>query len=478
MYDIFIIGGGVSGGFVALELSKYNLKIAIAESSLEPANGSSKANSGIVHGGYDPVPGTLKAKLNLRGSQLMPEVAKKLNVDFNCCGANVIAFGKDDDAKVQALYERGITNGVEKLNIITGTQFRKAEPNVSENVTSALNSKTVGIISPYKLVIASVELACMNGCEFLRGNKVLALEDKDDCITVTTSKGKYDTKYVVNAAGVNAQTIAKMLGDNSFEIIARKGEYIILDKSESGIVHSVIFQTPSDMGKGILVSPTIDGNVLLGPTSHDTDDKDDKATTKTGIDEVVRGAKKSVPSVNERKLITMFAGIRAVPVTRDFIIGQSTANRRLFNVAGIESPGLSSSPAIGEYLVETMKNAGIEMPLKQSFFVSRPKEKHVVNMNSRDANTLIKNDPSYGKTVCRCEQVTEGEIKDAIHRPAGAVTVDGVKMRVRAGMGRCHGGFCTSRVIEILAKELNVDETQIKKQTEESQILYRHLRED
>lgn len=478
MYDIFIIGSGVSGGFIALELSKYNLKIAIAESSLEPANGSSKANSGIVHSGYDPVPGTLKAKLNLRGSMLMPEVAKKLNVDFNVCGANVLAFGEEDDAKVQALYERGIINGVEKLKIITGAELRNTEPNVSENVTSALNSKTAGIISPYKLAIASVELACMNGCEFLRGNKVTALEDKGEYITVTTSKGKYDAKYVVNAAGVNAQTIAQMLGDNSFEIIARKGEYIILDKSESGIVHSVIFQTPSDMGKGILVSPTIDGNVLLGPTSHDTYDKDDKSTTSIGIDEVVRGAKRSVPSVNERKLITMFAGIRAVPTTRDFIIGQSTANPRLFNAAGIESPGLTSSPAIGEYLVEQMKNSGVELPLKQNFFVSRPKEKHVVNMSSEDASLLIKEDSSYGKIVCRCEQVTEGEIKDAIHRPAGAVTVDGVKMRIRAGMGRCHGGFCTSRVIEILAKELNVDENVIKKQNEGSQMLYRSLRKD
>lgn len=478
MYDIFIIGGGVSGGFIALELSKYNLKIAVAESSLEPANGSSKANSGIVHGGYDPIPGTLKAKLNLRGSQLMPEVAEKLNIDFNICGANVLAFGKEDDEKVCALYERGIANGVEKLKIITGEELRSTEPNVSENVTTALSSKTVGIISPYKLAIASIELACMNGCDFLRGHKVTALEDNGEYIKVVTSKDCYDAKYVVNAAGVNAATIARMLGDNSFDIIARKGEYIILDKSESGIVRSVIFQTPSEMGKGILVSPTIDGNVLLGPTSHNVDDKYDKSTTKIGLDEVVRGAKRSVPCVNERKLITMFAGVRAVPTTGDFIIGQSVANARLFNAAGIESPGLTSSPAIGEYLVEKMKDAGVELPLKKSFFMSRPKEKHVVDMDASSANSLIQKEPAYGKIVCRCEQVTEGEIIDAIHRPAGAVTVDGVKMRVRAGMGRCHGGFCTSRVIEILSRELGVDQTEIKKQNEGSQMLYRKLRED
>ncbi len=478
MYDIFIIGGGVSGGFIALELSKYNLKIAVVESSLEPANGSSKANSGIIHGGYDPIPGTLKARLNLRGSQLMPEIARKLNIDFNACGANVLAFGREDDEKVLALYNRGITNGVEKLRIITGDELRRTEPNVSDNVKTALNSGTVGIISPYKMAIASVELACMNGCEFLRGHNVTALEDKGEYIQVVTSKGCYDAKYVVNAAGVNAAFVARMLGDDSFDIIARKGEYIILDKSESGIVHSVIFQTPSEMGKGILVSPTIDGNVLLGPTSHNIDDKLDKSTTKIGLDEVVRGAKRSVPSVNERKIITMFAGVRAVPTTGDFIIGQSVANARLFNAAGIESPGLTSSPAIGEYLVEKMKEAGVEMPSKQTFFLSRPKEKHVVDMDATSANTLIREEPAYGKIVCRCEQVTEGEIIDAIRRPAGAVTVDGVKMRVRAGMGRCHGGFCASRVIEILSRELGVDETEIKKQNEGSEMLYRKLREE
>ena len=478
MYDIFIIGSGVSGGFIALELSKYNLKVAIAERSLEPANGCSRANSGIVHGGYDPVPGTLKAKLNLRGSQMMPEMAKRLNIDFDPCGAHVLAFGADDDAKIQELYQRGLTNGVEGLSVITGDELRAKEPNVSDKVTSALYSATTGIISPYKMAITSTELACMNGCEFIRNCEVVGMESNGDHITIHTSLGDYKSKYVVNAAGVNSAIIAKMLGDDSFGIIARKGEYLILDKSESGIVKSVIFQVPSNMGKGILVSPTIDGNVLLGPTSHNVDDKDDKSTTSAGIAEAVAGAKRSVPSVNERKLITMFAGVRSVSSTGDFVIGQSAAEPRLFNAAGIESPGLTSSPAIAEYLVDIMKQAGVEMSEKKNYFVTRPAEKHVVHMPQNEANELIKSDPAYGKIVCRCEQITEGEIIDAIRRPAGAVTVDGVKMRARAGMGRCHGGFCTSRVIEILSRELGVPETEIKKQNDGSNMLYRELRED
>ncbi len=478
MYDIFIIGSGVSGGFIALELSKYDLKIAIAEKSLDPANGCSRANSGIVHGGYDPIPGTLKAKLNVRGTEMMPEMAERLHIDYDRCGAYVIAFGEDEDKKAYELYQRGLTNGVEHLSIVSGDELRRREPNISKDVTSALHSGTTGIISPYKMAIASTELACTNGVEFLRAHTVIGMEDMGDYIRIDTDKGVYEAKYVVNAAGVNSAKIARMLGDDSFDIIARKGEYLILDKSESGIVNSVIFQIPSKMGKGILVSPTIDGNVLLGPTSHNVDDMYDKSTTKDGIAEVIRGAKKSVPAVNERKLITMFAGVRSVPTTGDFVIGQSKANPRLFNAAGIESPGLTSSPAIAEYLVGIMKDCGIEMSTKKTYVMNRPAEKKPRLMSQADANALIAKEPAYGKIVCRCEQVTEGEILDAIRRPAGAVTVDGVKMRVRAGMGRCQGGFCTSRVIEILARELGISETEIRKQNEDSKMLYRTLREE
>ena len=477
MYDVFIIGSGVSGGFIALELSKYNLKVALCEKSLEPCGGSSRANSGIVHAGYDPIPGTLKAKLNVRGSELMPEMAKRLNIDLNICGSYVIAFNDADDQKVYELYKRGITNNVADMSILSGDAVRKAEPNISDKVTSALYARTTGIISPYKIAITSSELAAQNGVEFLRGNEVIAMEDMGGYIKVITNKGSYDTQYVVNAAGVYADKIANMLGDNSFGIIPRKGEYLILDKNESGIVNSVIFQVPSDMGKGILVAPTVDGNVLLGPTSHNITDRDDKSTTKPGIAEAVAGAKRSVPTVNERALITMFAGIRAVPSTGDFIIGQSAANSRLFNAAGIESPGLTSSPAIGEYVVKLMAESGVVLEKKKQFFVQRPAEKKVCSMPPEEACKLIESNPSYGKIVCRCEKVTEGEIIDAIHRPAGAVTLDGVKMRVRAGMGRCQGGFCTSRVIEILSRELNVPETEIRKQNEGSELLYRVLRD-
>ncbi len=478
MFDVFIIGSGVSGGFCALNLSEYNLKIALCEKGLEPSMGASRANSGIVHAGYDPEPGTLKAKLNLRGSAIMPEITKKLGIDINICGSHVVAFGKDDDEKVYELYKRGIVNGVPDMKMVSQAELRKAEPNISDEATSALFAATGAIISPYKLAIASAELAAQNGVEFLRGNEVIAMEDMGSFIRVTTNKGSYDTRYVINAAGVHADDIARMLGDDTFDIIARKGEYLILDKNESGIVNTVIFQVPSNMGKGILVSPTVDGNVLLGPTSHNVPDREDKTTTKDGIQEAVRGAKRSVPTVNERALITMFSGMRAIPSTGDFIIGQSTVNPRLINVAGIESPGLTSSPAIGEYVVDVMRDMGVELTKKQTFIAARPREKKIYQMSADEANTIIKNEPAYGKIVCRCEKVTEGEIIDAIKRPAGAVTLDGVKMRVRAGMGRCQGGFCSSRVIEILSRELGVSETEIKKQNDGSELLVRDLREE
>lgn len=476
MYDVFIIGSGVSGGFTALELSKYNLKVALCEKSLEPCGGSSRANSGIVHAGYDPIPGTMKAKLNLRGTELMQEMTQRLNIDLKLCGSYVVAFGANDDARIQELYERGIANGVSDIALIDGNSLRKHEPNVSNDVTSALYAKNAGIVSPYKLAIASTELAAQNGVDFLRAHEVLGMEDMGGYIRITTSKGVYDTCCVVNAAGVNADKIAAMLGDTSFDIIPRRGEYLILDKNESGIVNSVIFQVPSNMGKGILVAPTVDGNVLLGPTSHNIPDRDDKSTTAAGIAEAVAGAKRSVPTVNDRALITTFSGIRAVPSTGDFIIEQSKANKRLFNAAGIESPGLTSAPAIGEYVVKLIAESGIELKKKQAWFMQRPAEKKIHSMQAAEANAIIKDDPSYGRIVCRCEQITEGEIIDAIHRPAGAITLDGVKMRVRAGMGRCQGGFCASRVMEILARELNVPETDIRKQNEGSVLLTRSLR--
>lgn len=477
LYDVFIIGSGVSGGATALELSKYNLKIALCEKSLEPCGGSSRANSGIVHAGYDPIPGTMKAQLNIRGAELMPELTKALNIGFNRCGSYVLAFGAAQDKRINELYERGMTNGVRDISVVSGNLLRNAEPNVSAEVTSALYAKNAGIISPYKLAIASTELAAQNGVDFLRAHEVTAMEDMGGFIRVTTNKGIYDTACVVNAAGVFADKIAAMLGDTSFEIIPRRGEYLILDKNESGIVNSVIFQVPSDMGKGILVAPTVDGNVLLGPTSHNINDRDDKSTTAEGIAEAVSGAKRSVPSVNDRALITTFSGIRAVPSTGDFIIEQSKANSKLFNVAGIESPGLTSAPAIGEYTVKLIAESGMELNKKNMWFMQRPAEKKIHSMQASEANEIIKDNSSYGRIVCRCEQITEGEIVDAIHRPAGAVTLDGVKMRVRAGMGRCQGGFCASRVMEILARELNVPETEIRKQNEGSELLTRKLRE-
>ena len=471
MYDVFIIGSGVSGAFIALELSQYRLRIALAEKGMEPASGSSRANSGIVHTGYDALPGTLKAKLNVRGASLMPQWAERLHVGCKVLGSMVLAFGQDDEKVVEELFKRGQANGVSGLEVISGEEARLREPTINKEVTGALYAAGTAIISPYKLTIAAAELAGDNGVEFLRGCEVTNLEDYGEYIKITTSQGVYTSRYVVNAAGVNADLIAEMLGDKSFSIIPRKGEYLILDKKEAGIVNHVIFQVPTAMGKGILVSPTVDGNVLLGPTAQNVENREDKATTAQGLEKVIQGAKKSIPSVREKSVIAMFAGMRAVSSTRDFVIGQSQVCPRLFLAAGIESPGLTSSPAIAEYLVQQMKDSGVELKKKDAVVSSRRPEIHIAELSPKEANDLICKEPAYGRIVCRCEQVSEGEIVDAIHRHAGAATVDGVKSRVRAGMGRCQGGFCTSRVVEILSRELGVPPEEVTKKGKGSEIV-------
>ncbi len=452
-YDVAIIGAGVVGAMCARSLAKYNLKIVILEKNNDVAMGASMANSGIVHSGFDAKEGTLKAKLNVEGSKMMPKIAKDLGVKYINNGSMVIGFSKEDEEKIKELYERGIKNGVEKLEILTGEEAKKIEPNLSENVTCVLYAKTGSIICPYELTIAAIGNAMDNGAELKTNFEVESIKKQEEDYKICSSNEEIYAKYIINCSGINADEIASMIGDKSFTIHPRRGEYMLLDKECGNLIKSTIFVTPTKMGKGILTSPTVDGNLLLGPTSEDIEDKDDKKTTDEGIKKVIEGVTKNLKSVPTNKVITSFTGLRAVGNTGDFIINN---NGNFINVAGIESPGLSASPAIAEYVVDIVKKLGLELTKKENYIEKRKPYHEFKTMSQEEKNKVIKENKDFGKIICRCEEVTLGEIIYAINQNPKAKDIDGIKRRTRASMGRCQGGFCTPSLIETLAKELNI----------------------
>lgn len=453
-YDVLIIGAGVTGCAIARELSHTGLKIALSDACDDVAMGASRANSAIVHAGYDCVPGTLMAKLNVRGNEMFDDVCESLNVPLLRVGSFVIAFGEEDEKELNNLLERGRANGVPGLEIISGERAREMEPKLSDDVTAALWAPTAGITCPYELTIAMSENARANGADILLRKRAVAIDYANDEFTVKFEDGtSVSAKYVVNAAGVYADEVARLIGDDSFTISPRKGEYMLLDK-QALCVGTVIFQTPSKLGKGVLVSPTVDGNIFAGPTAQDKVEKNDTQTTPEGLAELKKFSLKSVPTLNLRQVITSFAGVRAQPSTGDFIIRPSDKNARFIHAAGICSPGLSSAPAIAEYVRGLIKEAGADTAERADAVYVREHAKPFRSMDAEERAEAYKRNPLYGRIICRCETVTEAEIVDAIHR--GATTVDGVKRRTRAGMGRCQGGFCAPRVMEILSRELGV----------------------
>lgn len=452
-YDVLIIGAGVTGCAIARELSHTGLRVALAEACEDVAMGASRANSAIVHAGYDCVPGTLMARLNVRGNEMFDDMCETLNVPLLRVGSFVIAFGEEDERELNNLMERGRANGVPGLEIITGERARELEPALSGEVTAALWAPTAGITCPYELTIALSENARANGVDILLRKRAVAI-DASDAFTVTFEDGSaVKAGYIVNAAGVYADEVARLIGDDSFAITPRKGEYMLLDK-QALCVGTVIFQTPSKLGKGVLVSPTVDGNIFAGPTAKDHCEKNDTQTTPEGMAELKRLSLRSVPSLGLRQVITSFAGVRAQPSTGDFIIRPSERNARFIHAAGICSPGLSSAPAIAEYVRALLGEAGADVTERPDAVYVREHKKPFRLMDAEERAAAYAENPLYGRIICRCETVTEAEIVDAIHR--GATTVDGVKRRTRAGMGRCQGGFCSPRVMEILSRELNV----------------------
>lgn len=464
MYDVVIAGAGVIGGMLARELCRYKLKIIMLEKNNDVAMGASKANSAIIHGGYDPEPGTLKAHLNVRGVELMKKAAEELHVPFRLNGSLVVAFGEKEDETVKELYDRGITNGVSGLEIVSGDKAREIEPNLSPEVTSALLVNNAGIVCPYELTIAAVGNAMDNGAELRCNFEIAKIEKDNDCFTVTGTDGRtVSARYFVNCTGLYSDKIASLAGDGFFTIIPRAGEYLLLDKAEGKTVSKTIFQVPNENGKGILVTPTVDNNLLLGPTAARVDTPEDNFTTKENLDTVISLAKKSVPSVNVSNVITSFCGIRSSEKNGDFIIEESKKVKGFINVSAIDSPGLSSACAIAEYTADILKKAGLALEINEDFNPIRPDTHAFRKMDDEQKNDFIKKHPSYGKIVCRCETVSEGEIIDAIKRNPPARDIDAVKRRTRSGMGRCQGGFCGPSVMRLISEHSGIPMEQVTK---------------
>ncbi len=463
MYDVIIIGAGIVGSSIAREISKYNLKVIVVDKDFDLASGTTKANSAIVHAGFDAKPNTFKGKLNARGNSMFEKLSKELDFPFKRNGSLVLCFDEKDKEKLELLKRQGEINGVPDLEILTGNATREMEPNISKNVVAALLAPSGGIVCPYEMTVALAENAFTNGVEFNLGAEVKDIKKIHDGYSFLLSDDKViESKVVINAAGLYSDVINNLVSDEKFNIIPRKGEYCLFDKSVGNLVKKTIFQLPTKAGKGVLVTPTVDGNLLIGPNSIDIDDKENLDTTKEGLDYVIDKARLSIKSVPTRQIITSFTGLRASNKSGDFIIGEAKDCHGFINAASIDSPGLTSAPAIAEMVVSIAKSI-LKPVLKENFISKRKGIIKFRELNNAERDILIKSNPEYGRIVCRCEVITEGEIKDAIRRPLGAKTIDGVKKRTRAGMGRCQAGFCTSRVVDILSKELKIPITEVTK---------------
>ena len=465
-YDVAIIGAGVVGGMIARELSRYRLSVCVLEKDSDVAMGATRANSAIVHAGFDAAEGTLKARLNVEGSKRMPQVVSELDVKYRRNGSLVVGFDDRDREEITRLYQRGINNGVEGLEILDARQLREKEPNISPEAMWALYAPSGAIVCPYELTVASIGNAMDNGADLLLRFAVRSIRWEDDAYVLNDT---LRARYVVNASGVFSDNIARLVGDDSFAIHPRKGEYIVLDKDCESLVSHTIFGVPSPLGKGILVTPTVDGNILLGPTSREVGDKEDTATTLEGLAEIRQKTRHMVPSVPLNKAITSFAGLRASGDTGDFILRSYTPH--FIHAAGIESPGLSAAPAIARFVAELLRDNGLALVEKESFTPYRKSPASFRALSMEEKNAVIRENPLYGKIVCRCEGISEGEIVQAIRQNPRSLTIDAVKRRVRGGMGRCQGGFCGPTILEILAREGHMPLQEITKAGGESVIL-------
>lgn len=480
IYDCAVIGAGIVGAAIARELSKYALSVCIIEKENDIACGTSKANSGIIHAGYDPVPGTLMAKLNVAGNAMYPELAKALNFDFKQIGSLVIAFSQEENASLESLKKRGEENGVPGLRILNYDELHSMEPNLAEQALCALYAPTAGIISPYQAVWAFAENAVENGTELFLNTKVHGLSVLDGVFSIHASRADIEARYVVNAAGLYADEINRMVGAEPFVTVPRRGEYCLIDKKCTSLCSYVLFQTPTSLGKGVLVTPTVDGNILIGPSAEDISDPSFTETTRNGQNDIWDKAQKTINDLPKRNIINSFAGVRSICYKKnksgeltaacDFIIEEDSTVKRFISVGGIASPGLASAPAIGVYVADLLKKAGLTLKPK-IFKTERSGIESFAAATRERQEELIKKNPLYGHIICRCEMITEAEIINSIHSVIGASDLDGIKRRTRSGMGRCQGGFCSPRITQILSRELHISMINVTKNGNDSYIL-------
>jgi len=455
-YDVAVIGCGVIGAAAAYSLSKYKLSVTILEAENDVADATTKANSGILHAGYDPEPGSIMADMNIKGVKMAKELCKKLDVPVKWPGSLVVAFSDAEMKTVKQLYDRGIKNGVKNMEILNGSQVHAMEPALSTEIKGALLAKDAGVVYPWEYALALAETAVRNGVELRRNFKVnqITKQGKDGYMLKSESGDFVTAKYVINAAGVYTDFIHNLVAPPAFKILPNRGEYYLMDKTEGNLVTRVIFQCPTEKGKGVLVSPTARGNLIVGPNAVDGK-KDYTGVTRSGLDYVEEYAKKSVPSLDLRASIRNFAGVRANNDQNDFIIREAENAKGFIDLAGIKSPGLTSAPAIGERCVELLDKAGLKLEAKKVFIDTRKRIKFT-DLSVAEKQELVKKNPLYGRVICRCETITEGEIIDALRAPIPPVSVDGIKRRCGTGMGRCQGGFCGPRVMEILMNEAHI----------------------
>ena len=475
MKDIVIIGAGVTGALIARELAKYNLDVLVLEKEGDVGNVTSSANSAIIHSGYDPKPGSMKAKLNVQGAALYPALCDELDVSYSMCGTLTIIDDESQWPMFKELLERSQANGVEMVSL-NKEQLLEMEPNITPNALGALYAKKAGIVNPFELVVNAFENAVDNGVELHVNEGVEDIKAKDNYFVVKTNKAEYETKVVVNAAGLYSDKIASMVSDIDWHIIPRKGEYILLDHRTAGLVRRPIFPLPSEKGKGILVAPTTSGNYYLGPSSEPQEDKDDYSTDALTLANIKTNAFRLVPNIPLGDTIRVFAGLRATPSTHDFIIGPNGKYDNFINVAGIESPGLASSPAIAQYVVHEFVEKVLPLEKKEGFNPLVRKHIKIKLLSEEDRNKLVKENPDYGRIICNCEQVSLGELKDALARSVPPRSIKGMKRRTRAGFGRCQGGYCMYTVASLIAERFGLDLTEVNYDNDGSNLIVEKIK--
>lgn len=458
MYDILIIGGGVIGNLLAYELSRYQLEVVLLEKENDLNLGATRANTAIVHSGYDPEPGSLMAKLNVEGCALFPGLCRDFNVEYKNNGSLVLALREEDLVHLDKLYHNALANGVPGVEILTGDQVLAKEPAVNPKVLAGLWTPTAGICLPWQFSLAAAELAAINGVAYHLNTEVVGISRSGMGYEVKTTGGHFRSRFVVNCAGIYSDKIHEMIAPKAFTIYPTRGEYKLLDKMDPEKVKSTIFQCPTERGKGVLVAPTVHGNLLIGPDASRQEDKEDNSCSRRGLDYIAGQALQSVPGLDYRSTIREFAGIRANSDYGDFYI--EMADRGFLDIAAIKSPGLTAAPAIAKYGVGILEENGLELQLKESWQATRP-NKPFNRLNPTEQAELVAQDPKFGQVICRCETVTEGDILAAIHSPIPPSSLDGIKRRCGSGLGRCQGGFCGPRILEILARELGKDPSTI-----------------